>query len=127
MLLNLLRAEVRGNFNIHGTKYFYNAVFHQKSKKYDVVSLPLPLVGQKNRPPAMKYRHGWLLLLLKTPSEGIFSNNQLFQRFMERTGFLANQRYKKSYNTIFFKFLMENSILKIFSSVDVKIVPDFCS
>jgi hypothetical protein len=50
LLLNLLRAEVRGNFNIHGTKYFYNAVFHQKSKDYDVVSLLVPLVGQKTRP-----------------------------------------------------------------------------
>ena len=39
-----------GDFNIHGTKFFYNAVFHQKSKKYDVVSLPVPLVGQKTRP-----------------------------------------------------------------------------
>ena len=34
-----LRTEVRGDFNIHGTKYFYDAVFHQKSKNYDVVSL----------------------------------------------------------------------------------------
>ena len=29
----------RGDFNIHGTKYFLDAVFHQKSKIYDVVSL----------------------------------------------------------------------------------------
>ena len=42
-----LRTEVRGDFNIHGTKYFKDAVFHQKSKNYDVVSLPVPLVGQK--------------------------------------------------------------------------------
>ena len=47
----VLRTEVRGDFNIHGTKFFHNAVFHQKSKKYDVVSLPVPLVGQKTRPP----------------------------------------------------------------------------
>ena len=32
-----LRTEVRGDFNIHGTKYFQDAVFHQKSKNYDVV------------------------------------------------------------------------------------------
>ena len=42
-----LRTKVRGDFNIHGTKYFYDAVFHQKSKNYGVVSLPVPLVGQK--------------------------------------------------------------------------------
>ena len=45
-----LRTKVRGDFNIHGTKYFYNAVLHQKSKKYYVVSLPVPLVGQNIRP-----------------------------------------------------------------------------
>ena len=28
-----LRTKVRGDFNIHGTKYFYNAVFHQKLKE----------------------------------------------------------------------------------------------
>ena len=27
-----LRTVVRGNFNIHGTKNFQDAVFHQKSK-----------------------------------------------------------------------------------------------
>ena len=32
------RTEVRGDFNIHGTKYFQDAVFHQKSI-YDAVSL----------------------------------------------------------------------------------------
>ena len=33
------RTEVRGDFNVHGTKYFQDAVFHQKSKIYNVVSL----------------------------------------------------------------------------------------
>ena len=47
----ILRTEVRGDFNIHGTKFFYNAVFYQKYKKNDVVSLPVPLVGQKTRSP----------------------------------------------------------------------------
>ena len=51
LIFPLLRTEVRGDFNIHGTKFFYNAVFHQKSNKYDVVSLPVPLVGQKTCPP----------------------------------------------------------------------------
>ena len=48
----------------------------------------------------------------------VFSNNQPCQYFMERTGCLANQRY-----IINFWFLMENSILKIFGSVDVKKSP----
>ena len=47
----VLRTEVRGDFNIHGTKFFYNAVFYLKSNKYDVVILPVPLVGQKTCPP----------------------------------------------------------------------------
>ena len=38
-----LRTKVRGDLNIHGTKYFQDVVFHEK--KYDV-----PLVGQKTRP-----------------------------------------------------------------------------
>ena len=73
----------------------------------------------------MKYWHGWLLL--KTPSEGIFSNNQLCQYFMERMDFLGPPKVQEAYNIIFFLFLMENSILKIFDSVDVKITPDFSS
>jgi hypothetical protein len=36
----LLRKEVRDDFNIHGTKYFYlGCCFPPKIKKYDVVSL----------------------------------------------------------------------------------------
>ena len=34
-----LRTEVRGDFNIHGTKNFWDAVFHHKSKIYDVLSI----------------------------------------------------------------------------------------
>ena len=34
-----LRTVVRGNFNIHGTKNFQDAVFHQKSKIYDFLSI----------------------------------------------------------------------------------------
>ena len=33
-IFKVLRTEVRGDFNIHGTKFFYDAVFHQKSKNY---------------------------------------------------------------------------------------------
>ena len=36
---NHLRTVVRGNFNIHGTKNFQGAVFHQKSKIYDFLSI----------------------------------------------------------------------------------------
>ena len=36
---DFLRTEVRGDFHIHGTKYFQYAVFLQKSKIHDVVSL----------------------------------------------------------------------------------------
>ena len=34
---HILRAEVRGDFNIHGTKYFQYAVFLQKSKFHDEI------------------------------------------------------------------------------------------
>ena len=39
-------------------------------------------------------------------------------------GFFANQRYRRLTTSYFF---MENSILKILGSMDVKITPDFCS
>ena len=35
-----------------------------------------------------------------------------------------NTKVQVAYNVIFFIFLMENSILKIFGSMDVKITPD---
>ena len=70
----LLRTEVRGYFNIHGTKYFKNAIFHQKSKIYDVVSL-LYLWLAKQPVLSMKYWHGWLLL--KDVFSILYSSNQL--------------------------------------------------
>ena len=109
---------LRGDFNIHGTKNFYDAKYLWCCKP------PVPLVGQIARP-LHKYWHCWLLL--KMPSEGVFSNKRQCQHFMERTGFFAHQRYRKAYNIISFWFLMENSTLEIFGSMDVKITPDFCS
>ena len=47
--ISCLRTEVRGDFNIHGTKYFQDAVFHQKSNSYDVVSLLYLWWAIKNR------------------------------------------------------------------------------
>ena len=44
-LKHFLRIEVRGDFKIHGSKYFY-----QKSKIYDVVSLLYLWWAQKTRP-----------------------------------------------------------------------------
>ena len=72
----------------------------KNQKKYDVVSLPVHLVGQKTRPPREILT--LLFLLLKTPSEDIFSNKQPCPYFTWRTGFLAYQRYRKAYNIIFF-------------------------
>ena len=48
--LYALRTEVRVDFNIHETKKFYDAVFHQKSKKYDVLSLLYLWLAKKPRP-----------------------------------------------------------------------------
>ena len=109
---------------MQGTKYFEEAVFHQKSKIYDVVSL-LYLWLAKKPILSMKYWYGWLLL--KMPVLDVFSNNQLCQYFMERMGFIGQPKVQEAYNIIFFWFLMENSTLKIFGSVDVKFTPDLCS
>ena len=58
----------------------------------------------------------------------VFSNNHPCQYFM----YLENRLFglpkvQEAYNIINFRYLMENSILKIFGSMDVKITPDFCS
>ena len=42
---------------------------------------------------------------------------------MEKTDFLGPPKVQEAYNIFNFLFLMENSILKIFGSVDVKIIP----
>ena len=70
---------------------------------------------------SMKYWHSWLLL--KTLFEGIFSNKQLCQYFLKV--FSVITKCTGGLNIIIFWFLMENSIVKIFGSVDVKITPDF--
>ena len=62
-LVTAFRTKVRGDFNIHGTKYFQNAVFHQKSKNYAVSLLYLWLA--KKPVLYMKYWHGWLLLKMR--------------------------------------------------------------
>ena len=41
--------------------------------------------------------------------------------------FFGPPKVQEAYNIIIFLFLMENSILKIFGSLDVKITPEFCS
>ena len=51
MFPNTLRTEVRGDFNIHGTKIFLNPGFHQKMKIYDILSLLNLWWGQKTWSP----------------------------------------------------------------------------
>jgi hypothetical protein len=41
--------------------------------------------------------------------------------------FFGPPKEQEAYNIIFLFFLMENSILKTFGSMDDKITPDFCS
>ena len=47
--------------------------------------------------------------------------------FHGENGLFGQPKVQEAYNIINFWFLMENSILKIFGSMDVKITPDFCS
>ena len=101
---SLLRTEVRGDFNIHGTKYFYDAVFHQKSKKCVIISL-LYLWLAKKPVLYMKYWQGWLLLIMA------FSVITC-QYFMERTGCLAHQRYRRLTTSQFFYFWWKTASYK---------------
>ena len=59
--LLFIRTEVRGDFNIHGTKYFLVCCFPSKIKKLWCCKPPVPLVGQKTRP-----LHGILTRLVIT-------------------------------------------------------------
>ena len=61
------------------TKYFQDAIFHQKSKIYDVLSLLYLLVGQTTRS-----LHEILTRLFITENafSGVFSNKQPGQYFM---------------------------------------------
>ena len=96
-----LRTEVRGDINIHGSKYFQDAVFHQKIKKLWCCK-PLYVWWLKKPVLSMKCWHSWLLL--KIPSKDVFSNNQLCQYFMKRTGLLAHQRYRRLLTSWIFDF-----------------------
>ena len=44
--------------------------------------------------------------------------------FHVEDGFFGQPKVQEAYNIMIFWFLMENNILKIFGSVDVKIAPD---
>jgi hypothetical protein len=47
--------------------------------------------------------------------------------FYVENEYFGQPKIQEAYNIINFLISMENSILKIFGSVDVKITPDFCS
>ena len=77
----------------------FSILFSIKNQKIMMFKPPVHLVITENT--FKKYWHS--CLLLKTPSKSVFSNNQLYQYFMERTGVLAHHW-----------ILMEISTLKIF-------------
>ena len=100
----VLRTEVRGDFDIHGTKFFQDAVFLQKSNIYDVVSL-LNLWWTK-KTCSLHEILTWLVITEKTENT-------------KGAGGLQNHKI--------LIFDGKQHILKIFGSMDVKITPDFCS
>ena len=90
----IFKKKVRGDFNIHGMyQIFLGCCFPSKIKNIWCFKPPVPLVSQKNPILSIEYWHGWLLL--KMPSKGVFSSNQPCEYFMERTVFLAHQRYRR--------------------------------
>ena len=46
--------------------------------------------------------------------------------FHVENGLFGQPKLQEAYNIIILRFLTENSIQKIFGSMDVKITPDFC-
>ena len=63
----------------------------------------------------------------KRPHQEILTWLVITENAFGRHGFFGPPKVQEAYNIIFFWFLMENSILKISGSVDVKTTPDFCS
>ena len=61
----------------------------------------------------------------------LFINNHPCQYFMQSRnveyGFFGQPKVQEAYSIMHLWFLMENSILRIFGSMDVKITTDFCS
>ena len=47
--------------------------------------------------------------------------------FHGKNGLFGQPKVQEAYKIIILLFLMENSIVQIFGSVDVNITPDFCS
>ena len=68
----------------------------------------------------MKYWHGWLLLKSCFQAFSVITSHV---NISCREQFFGQPKVQEAYNIIIFWFLMENSILKIFGSVDVKKSP----
>ena len=111
-VLGLLRTEVRGDFTIHGTKYFKNGVFHQKSKTQKASNVGIHI--WENCSPLWCFKPPVPLVGPKKPSS---------PWNIDTAGYYWKclRKVQEAYNIINFWFLMENSILKIFGSVDGKI------
>ena len=77
--------------------------------------IPVPLVGPKN--PSSPWN---------IDTTGYYWKH-LLMAFHGEEGFFVPPKVQDAYNILNFWFLMENSILQIFGSVDVKITPDFSS
>ena len=98
----LLRTEVRGDFNIYGTKYFQYAVLLQKSNIYDVLSLLNLRLAKKKLFLYMKYWHGWLLLKMHQKVFSVITSCVNISRGEQV--FLAHQRFRRLTTSWFFDF-----------------------
>ena len=90
---SLLRTKVRGDFNIHGTKYFQYAVFLQKSNIYDVLSLLNLWWAKKTCSPREILTQ---LFITETPFSDLFSNKKLCQYFTWRTAFFSPPKVQEA-------------------------------
>ena len=88
----LFRNRSQGWFWNPRNQIILGCCFPSKIKKLWCSKPPVPLVGQRTRP-----LHEILIRLVITEnaSSRFFSNNQLCQYFMLRTGFFANQNYRR--------------------------------
>ena len=98
ILLMILRTEVRGDFNPRN-QIFLGCCFPSKIRNLWCCKPPVPLVGQTTRSLDEILTR---LVITENCVFNVFSNNQLCQYFMERTGCLANQKYRRLITSLFY-------------------------
>ncbi len=116
----------QGWFQHLWNQIFLVCCFQSKIKKIWCFKPPVPWISQKNLFSTWNIdTAGYYWKRLQTPENSFKPAVSKFH--VENRPFLADSRYRRLKTSWIFLFLMENSILKMSGSMDVKFTIDFCS